>query len=199
MELAIRRDLQRHAVVVLVAVPPGGNRADPVGELEPEPFLEEALGRAQPPRLEGHVFEPARKRALGVGRGRVHLLHAVEELEPMAGRAGDERAAGNARLRGGGTEALTAGLDGAGHRGLERVGVLHLEGDVVVTALRPLDQDQFVVAVVAGQVGTSALPQRLLELKDGGVEGHRLVEVLDPEGHVTDSRNHAKTVYSPLP
>ena len=70
------------SVVVLVAVPPGGQEPHPVAEAKPEAVGEEALLGAVVGDLAGDVLELHRPIA---GRRSVDGLHAAEQLVDMAG------------------------------------------------------------------------------------------------------------------
>ena len=56
-ELAARRAYDRHAVVILVAVPPAGGRAQAIAEAEAQPLLQEAFERPHLEHLHGRVLE----------------------------------------------------------------------------------------------------------------------------------------------
>jgi hypothetical protein len=65
-QLVLRRQHDRHAVVVVITVPPARERPHPVAEAETEAFLEEAPDWLWPRRLDGRVLE-LEWRAPGVG------------------------------------------------------------------------------------------------------------------------------------
>ena len=152
-ELGSRRERQRDAVVVLVAVPPRRHGAHPIREAaSPGPRSGSA-----PRRLRLRTLQEMCSKCVGRSprRRRIDGLHAAEELvDVAAGRLDLQRA----------VDAGLAVVDAAEHRaagggeplrgGLERRRVGDLERQVLVAAVGAvLDEDQLVVAVVAGQVG----------------------------------------------
>ncbi len=71
----------------------------------------------------------------------------------------------------------------------QRVRVRDLEANVVIAALPGLDQDQLVVALVAGQVGSPTPALALDQPQHIGLKLDRGVQVLDPQPHVSDARD----------
>ena len=119
-------------------------------------------------------------------------LHSAEELEDVPARALDAQCAVDAGL---------AVVDVAEHAParrdhpapgvLERLGVGHLEPDVVVAAVHGvLDQDQLVVTLVAREVRGAGAPLGLDHADDLALELDRGVEIPDAQSHMTHSSDH---------
>ena len=73
----------------------------------------------------------------------------------------------------------------------------HLEGDVVVAAPRGvLDQDQLVVALVAGQVGRAGQALCLDQAEDVALEIDGCVQVRDAQCNVSHSGDHVQLPFA---
>ena len=72
---------------------------------------------------------------------------------------------------------------------LQSLGVRHLQPDVVVAAPAGLDQDQLVVALVAGEVSDPPPALTLDQAENLSLEGDGGVKILDAHAHVPDPGN----------
>ena len=109
----------------------------------------------------------------------------------MAAGAADQRRAIDTGLAvEGRADQLSAGGRDAGADPLQRRRVGDLEADVVVARLGSLDQDQLVMARVAGQVADAPDPLGLDETEHVLLEVDRRVEIANAVRHVADAGNH---------
>ena len=73
----------------------------------------------------------------------------------------------------------------------------HLEGEVVATGVLGLDQDELVVALVAGEVGGATVALALAQSEDALGKGNGAVDVRDPQTDMADSGNHSYASSAP--
>ena len=190
-ELGAVRAGDGDAVVVVIAVPPGGEEAHAVREAQAEAVGEEALLGAVVGDLAGEVLELDRPVA---GRRRVGRLHAAEELVDVAAGGADLQRAVDAGLAVvDAAEQRAAGGRQALRRAIQDAGVRDLEREVRVAAVGAvLDQDQLVVALVAGEVAGAGDAFGLDHADDLVLEVDGGVEVGDVEGDVPDAGDHGR-------